>query len=108
VIQKRATSAAIGTLAAPRLSVRAIPGHIQTPPARASSVRAGAAIRALPETRACMQKSKKRGNSAFRQFRQRDKTRVGQRHWLIRQSFHQGRVANRGARLVDGQMSFGV
>jgi hypothetical protein len=50
-----------------------------------------------------MQKSKKRGNSAFRQFRQRDKTRVGQRHWLIRQSFHQGRVAKRGARLVDGQ-----
>lgn len=41
--------------AAPRLSVRAIPGHIQTPPARASSVRA--AIRALPDTRACMQKS---------------------------------------------------
>ena len=55
LIQNRAISAAIGTQAAPRLSVRAIPGHIKTPPARANSVRA--AIRALPKTRACMQES---------------------------------------------------
>jgi len=59
LIQNRATSAATGFQAAPRLSVRAIPGHIQTPPARASSGCAGAATRALPETRTCMQKSQR-------------------------------------------------
>ncbi len=53
---------------APRLSVSAIPGHIKTPPARASSVRAG--TRALPEQeRACknpkngIQKPEVRGSS---------------------------------------------
>jgi hypothetical protein len=57
LIQKRVTSAKTGTQAAPRLSVRGTPGHIQTPPARTNSVRA--AILALPETRACMQKSQR-------------------------------------------------
>ena len=87
-----------------RLSVRAIPGHIQTP-ARAPCARPSAPCRR--QERACKNPKKRESkNPAFRLFRQRDKARVGQRHRLIRRSFRQRRAAKRGARLVDGRNAF--
>ena len=108
LIQNRATSAATGTQAAPRLSVRAIPGQIKTPPARANSARGhprlaeDKTVHAKIQTRGIW----KAGGSRFQLFRQRDKARVGQGHRPIRRSLYQRRAAKRGARLVDGQNAF--
>jgi hypothetical protein len=87
---------------------RAIPGQIQTPPACASNVRA--AIRALPETRACMQKSKKREFESRKSGAPPIPAARQSRRWSASSAYSpkppSAARGQGGARLVDGQNAF--